>query len=370
MTREGIVRAEGAWEVAECPSWVHVTPTSGEYRDEVTVKVDELSMTGGEREGEIVFRLKENDYTTYTTVRQQRCSESSEDTEIVLQSASAGGREIPVFIVGEGFTADDIVAGRYMQCMRETMEHFFGIEPYRSYRNYFTVSTAQACSPDREGQTVFDTRQNRFGTDGVSPDCNTLTDYAKRVSSHVAANYQNALIIMVVNTDTFCGYSNIMANGCSIAAMGNVTGVYPYDQRGLVQKYAGGEAFAGLGEESIAHFDHIKGCKCPECNALSKYNEMKRRGYYENLTMSSKMSESPWQDFIFNPKYSAIVDMYEGGYNHSRGVWRSETNSVMSTYIAYYNTISRYAIYKHIMRRAGVPASQEDFIANDKIELP
>lgn len=97
---------------------------------------------------------------------------------------------------------------------------------------------------------------------------------------------------------------------------------------------------------------------------------MKSRGYYANLTMSGKLNESPWHDFIFHPTYSADVDMWEGGYRHLRGVWRSESQSVMGTYIRYYNAISRYTIYQSIKKRAGLPYSLEDFIANDKIEKP
>lgn len=79
----------------------------------------------------------------------QLAYEYGEDKEITLQTASAGGNEIPVFIVGEGFDAEDITGGKYMEKMRETMEYLFAIEPFKSYRNLFTVSTAIACSAER-----------------------------------------------------------------------------------------------------------------------------------------------------------------------------------------------------------------------------
>ena len=97
---------------------------------------------------------------------------------------------------------------------------------------------------------------------------------------------------------------------------------------------------------------------------------MKSKGLHENVTISGKSEDSPWREFMFHPKYSSIVDMYEGGPDHLRGVWRSESESVMSNYMPYYNTISRYAIYKQIMKRAGLTPSLEEFINNDKIEIP
>ena len=369
VTREGIIRSEGAWSVIECPEWVHVSPDHAEYKDEVTVKVDQMPVGSESREGRIVFKLNGTDYTTYTDVR-QLSYEYAEDTEIMIQEASAGNREIPVFILGEGFNADNIVSGEYLQRVNETMDQLFAIEPFKSYRDYFTVSTAVACSPDRGVGDLFTVKVNCFGTDGVVPNRGKLREYVERVSRHAGDNMGNALIIMVSNYGAFSGWSDIDWDGCSMAGIGIVDDVYPYDQRGLVQHYAGGEAFAGLGNEAVYHFEHIKGCTCPGCADLGKFNDMKARGFFANLTMSPRMADAPWSEFIFHPKYSQMVDMWEGGHGHIRGVWRSEANSVMNTYIAYFNAISRYTIYKEIMRRSGKNASLEEFIANDKIELP
>lgn len=368
ITREGIIQSEGAWKIVECPSWVHVTPEYAGNKENLTVTVDPLPAASGSREGKVVFKLNDKDYSTYTSIR-QLSFEYSEDTEIVLQTASAGPKEIPLFIVGEGFNADEITNGNYLRIINETMEHFFSIEPFKTYRNYFTVSSAIACSPDNGVSDVINVKTTPFNSNGVIPNEEKLLEYANRVSTHVRNNISNAIIVMVSNYNNFSGWSNYNVDGCSIAGIGLVNDTYPYDQRGLVQHYAGGEAFAGLGNESVTHFEHIKGCTCPQCAALCNFICMKGSGLYENLTMSSKMSEVPWRDFIFHPKYSHLVDMWEGGYNHLRGVWRSENQSIMGTYIAYFNTISRYAIYKEIMKRSGRQPSLEDFINNDIIEI-
>lgn len=371
VTREAIIRAEGDWKVTQCPSWIHVSPMESTAKDNVTITVDPQDYSSEDREGTIEFTLTGKNYTTEVQIRQTK-ADTPEDTEIVLQTASAGGNEIPLMIVGEGFTASQITNGRYMQIMNETMEQFFDIEPYKSLRNHFTVVTSLACSPDEGVMDYYTNKQNMFETYEVEPNKNLVRTYAEKVSpSHIKSNINNAMVIIVTNYGVFNGWSNIDDDGFSIASVGYVEdGVYPYDQRGLIQHHAGGAAFAGLGEEYVSHFDHIKSCKCGCCNALGRFNDMKSKGYFANLTMSGKLNEAPWHDFIFHPAYSIDVDMWEGAYRHLRGVWKSESQSVMGTYIRYYNAISRYTIYQSIRRRAGLPYSLEDFIANDKIEKP
>lgn len=373
--RECMLRAEGKWEIAEIPSWIHVTPDHADYKEVISVRIDPLPLGQGDREGRIVFRLKDNGYTNYMTVRQYDY-QYEEDKEIVLQSASGKGNPIPVFIVGEGYGAESIVNGAYMQRVSETMEHLFAIEPFKSYRNMFTVSTAIALSPDDGAPDALSANQSKFsfmfpslsGSDNID----NLKHYVDDMS--VKFDYEDisrSLIIVLSNYDSFAGSSyQSWGEDTSIACIGISHDVYPYDNRGLVQKIVGGEAFGGLATEEICHNEFIKGCTCPFCNDLSTYYSKKSRGLFENVSISGKMADAPWKDFIFHEKYSSLVDMYEGGFRHLRGVWRSERESVMSTYIPYYNTISRYAIYKQIMRRAGLPYSIEDFIANDKIEFP
>ena len=375
ISREVVLKAESEWEIAEIPSWIHVTPEGGSMGGGVVkVTVDQLALGSGKREGDVVFRLKESGYTNYMTVRQYDYS-YEEDKEIVLQSASRGGcRPVPVFIVGEGYGAESIVNGDFIRRARETMEQLFAIEPYKSYRDMFSVSTAVSLSPDN-GITDINTRnETKFSMTFPyfkSEDVSRLESYAKTLCQGIDNNnIGNALIIILANCNVFNGDSYHHVDGCEFAFIGNSNEIYPYDNRGLIQHFAGGAAFGGLAEEGIAHMDFIKSCSCSGCNGLPTYYSEKAAGRYENVTLSGKMDEAPWREFIFHPKYSGIVDMYEGGYKHLRGVWRSEQESVMNSYIPYYNTISRYTIYKEIMRKAGLSASLDEFIANDKIEIP
>lgn len=366
-THQGVIRTEGAWEVAECPDWVTVTPSSGIYKkDELTVTVNEQPAGSATREGRIVFRLKDKDYTTYTTVRQVG-GDVAENETFILQEATAGAaKAIPLFIVGDGYNADDIASGKYLKEVREQMEHFFSIEPMKSYRNYFTVSTAVAVSPESgiSGLTKFDTKD--FGGND-----NKVMDYARKYGVGINGNEGNSTVMVLLNTNMTSNRSSLHANGLSISYIGKSTDVYPFNQQGHVLHEVVGRGFGKLAPESINHFTFIKSCGCSGCNMMSTYNEYKKRGWWQNVSVTPKMSDLPWSHLIFDERYAQHVDVYEGAMNHSRGVYRSENKSVMGNqYVSYFNTISREILVRRIMQCAGERFIFEDFVAKDKLELP
>ena len=92
---------------------------------------------------------------------------------------------------------------------------------------------------------------------------------------------------------------------------------------------------------------------------------MKSHGWYKNLSMMSDATLVPWAHLIYNPQYSDYVDMFEGGYMHTRGVYRSEATSCMNNNIPYYSAISRQAIVERIKYCAGETFTLADFYAND-----
>lgn len=361
-TRSGILRAEGPWEVAECPSWITVSPSSSQdKKTEVTVTMHAQSAGSATREGKIVFKLKDKDYTTYTTVRQVG-ADVAEDEVIVLQEASAGApKAVPLFIVGEGYNADDIASGKYQTDMREQMEHFFSIEPMKTYRNYFTVSTAIACSPQ---SGIYELTKFEGNNDRV-------LEYARTYGVGIKGNESNATILVLRNSNMSNNSTELYRDGLSISWMGISTDIYPFNQQGFILHELVGYAFGKLAKENVNHMTFMKACVCPGCNVSHLYNEYRQLGWWQNVSISGKMNELPWYHYIFDEKYSKYVDVYEGAMNHSRGAYRSEPMSVMgNTYVSYFNTISREILVRRIMERANVPFSMEDFLAKDKIELP
>lgn len=369
ITRNMVVRSEGEWEVTECPSWCHLSQTTSNVRTtEVTVCVDASTSP---REGEIVFTLKDSGYKTSCHVSQY-VADVAEDTEIVLQKATEGTREIPIFIIGDGFTAQQIAEGTYLETMKKRMEEFFAIEPYKTYRNYFTVTTALAVSPEAGIGSAQTPVENKFETlvDGdFFCDYDALRQYVKDVSSIISDdNIGNALVVIAANQNTFGGATKIFDDGLTVSFIPESPFDYPYDTRGLVQYYAGGSGFGRLADEGVAHQDFIKACTCPMCNRITEYYVGRAKGWYGNVSLNSSMTAVPWSHLIFDPHYSDIVDVFEGGYYHARGTFRSESQSCMSTYIQYYNTISRELIVRRIMELAGETYSFDKFVSNDSRE--
>lgn len=137
----------------------------------------------------------------------------------------------------------------------------------------------------------------------------------------------------------------------------------------MVQHEAGGHGFGKLGDEYIYHNAFIDACGCSCCPHADELRAYLAMGWYENLSLTGKMHSVGWSHLIYDDRYSDIVDIFEGGYMHSRGVFRSEQNSCMNNDIPYYSTISRQSIVKRIKRYAGETFNFEDFVKNDKRDV-
>lgn len=369
-----IVDAEGEWEVASKPDWCEVSPASGNKKTKVTLTINAMAKNGTSREGKVVFRLKDEDYTHKCRVSQYGY-EYGEDQWLTLQKATKGKKGgINIVLLGDGYDAKSIADGSYLKTMKQEMEYFFGLEPYTTYRGYFNVYTAFPLSTESGVGTLNTIRYNRFNTTftgGVTlkADYDEIFAYALNAPTVTKDNLNQTLIIMVPNTTEYGGMTQMWTSGAAIAFCPLSTYSYPLDTRGLVQHEAGGHGFGKLGDEYIYHNAFIDNCHCMDgCDHGSAFNMYKRLGWYDNLSFTGKMQSVPWSHLIFDPRYSDLVDIYEGGYMHSRGVFRSEQNSCMNNNIPYYSTISRESIVKRIKRYAGETYSFEDFVKNDKRE--
>ena len=173
---------------------------------------------------------------------------------------------------------------------------------------------------------------------------------------------------MVPNSTDYGGICQMWDDGSAIAFCPMSTYGYPLDTRGVIQHEAGGHGFGKLGDEYIYHNEFIDFCGCGCCGHVYEFELAKAKGWYDNLSLTGKTNEVPWSHLIYDEKYSDFVDIFEGGYMHNRGVFRSEQNSCMNNDIPYYSTISRESIVRRIKAYAGEEYSFEDFKANDKVE--
>lgn len=374
VSRDLVLDAEGDWLIESKPDWVTLDKTSGSGKTEIKLTFSEMP-AGQDRSGEIVFKLKNQDYRTRCKLTQYDY-EYAEDQWITLQKATRGNGVNIVFL-GDGYNAKDISEGKLMADMKQSVEYFFGIEPYKSYRDYFNIYTAVPVSAESGVGTINTIVYNRFGTtfkggvnvSAIDRDFAEIFNYTIDGENEVTEqNLNQTLIVMIPNTEDYGGICYMWDDGSAIAYCPKSDYGYPTDWRGTIQHEAGGHGFAKLGDEYIYHNQFIDNCSCTCCGHVDALELAFAKGWYVNLSLTGKMSEIKWNHLIFHEKYSSIVDVFEGGFMHARGVYRSEQNSCMNNDIPYYNTISRQEMVRRILEYSGEGYSFEKFVEKDVIE--
>lgn len=366
------LNADGDWTVEHLPSWCKISQTSGSLKTLLTLTIDALPSGSANRVDSVVFKHIEGGYLTQCKVSQYNY-EYDEDETVTLQTHSKGNG-INIIFIGDGFDAASISDGSYLNLVKEQMEYFFGIEPYTTYRDYFDVYASISLSQDVGINTANTFRDTRFltiyssddestGTTArLIPDDDLVFDYIIEKMSLSEIELWKSLVIMTINSSDYGGATYLEGNGRTIAMCPPSESAYPNDTRGIVQHEAGGHGFGKLGEEKITSNSFATS------NVKDKIYYGHQRGWYQNLSTSGKASDVPWSHLIYDSRYSDYVDIYEGGWGHTRGVYRSEANSCMNYGIPYYNAISRQAIVERIMDYAGEEFTLEKFFASDTNE--
>ena len=377
------------WSIESKPDWITVTPSSGTGKTEVTVTFSEMTATDASsisvemthptyayqtttknlkgRAGEIVFSLDGKDYTTSMTVEQFDYQYG--DGDVITLNEASKGDGVDVVFLGDCYDAADVAAGNYLADINEAVGHYFALEPYKTYKDYFNVYAILGVSDDSGMGTLNTIKDAKFGStfgekNLVQPDMNTCFEYACKAP--INDNIAQTLIVLVENTTEYGGVCYMYGDGTAVACCPKSADAYPYDFRGIVQHEAGGHGFGKLADEYIYHNAFISTCTCADgCGHVDDFLVHKNRGWYANLELTGDMNEVGWSHFIFHPKYSNVVDIYEGGYFHTRGVYRSEPTSCMNNNIPYYSAISRQAMVERIMEYAGETFDLEDFISKD-----
>lgn len=383
------------WSIESKPDWVTVTPASGTGKADITVSVNEMARTTDQfevnegtfnkptykkyagRSGEIVFRLEDKDYTCTLDVEQYDTDYS--DGEVMTLNTATKGPGIDIVFIGDGYDAKDIAKGTFKQNTEDGFKHFFGIEPYSTYKDYFNVYAVVSKSDDSgigTVNTVIDTKFGSYFTQNriKAPAADKCFQWAKRADASM--DLSKSLVIMLMNTSTYEGVTMMYGDGSAIACCPVSTDAYPYDFRGIIQHEAGGHGLGKLGDEYIYHNAFIQTCNCICCehpqgddDTMTSYGIYKSKGWYKNLSMTADAKQVPWAHLIYHKNYSDKVDMYEGGYMHTRGVYRSEATSCMNNNIPYYSAISRQAIVERIKAYAGEAFDFDDFVAKDSFEV-
>lgn len=283
---------------------------------------------------------------------------------ITLQFSENANAEL-VFM-GDGFTNKDLsVNGKYEVAVKTAIEHFFSIEPYNTYADYFNIYMVVAES-EKEGVGIKGSLggsfRNKFGSAygaGTEIICNedTVFEYARKPIT--ISDNDKVTAIVILNSDKYAGTAYLYDDGNSIALCPMSSQEFPYDFRGIVQHEAGGHAFGYLADEYV-YYDQ----EMPK-SRIDYMLGLREEGFYLNLDFTDDPEKVLWKGFFGLDGYE-MVGLFEGGYEYQYGVWRSEENSCMNNNIPYFNAQSRWAIYSRLMNLSGYNTDFEFFIKNDR----
>ena len=360
-----VLNADGAWTVKSAPDWVRLSKTSGSGKTELQLTFMDMSHGNGNRQDRIVFEM--DGHETYCDVSQYDY-EYEEDGYLTLQSHSQGNG-IDIVFMGDGWNGESISNGEYLSMVREQMEYFFGVEPYKSHRDYFNVYVTFPLSQEKGVNTMHTYVNNRFGTlygnderictrNQLLTETDEVFKYAVEHSPLKESDRWKSQLILIPNSKEYEGVTYYDGN-CALSICPPSERPYPQDTRGVVQHEACGHGFGKLGDENIVK----QAWATPDI--LAEINENHERGWMQNLATTSKMSQVAWKDFIYDQRYSDQVDVFEGGYGYMRGVFRCENNSCMNYGIPYFNAISRLDIMRRIRDYSGTGFSMDYFYAHD-----
>ena len=375
--KKTIVRApsEMAWSVTHKPDWVTVTPLEGTGKVEVTITFNELAQGNGNRVDSLVFKPTAYDYEKVVMLNQYDCEYG--DGDIITNQTATVGNGVNIVFMGDCFDAKDIASGYYKEIMDEATEYLFAVEPYTTYKDYFNVYTVIGHSPDSGLPTTYSVNQESkfgsqyaYGSDSFvfKFDDAKCFEYACKAPNVTKENLNRTVVVLIENSNVYGGVTRMWYDNSAIAVCSIMRNDYPNDFRGVVQHEVGGHAFGKLADEYVYVGDFIDACGCKQGH-VKEFNQGQSVGWYQNLSLNSNIYEVPWSHMIFDPQFSNSVDMYEGGYFHQRGVFRSEPNSCMNNNVPYFSAISREQIVKRIMEYAGEEYSFDKFKIKDNSSM-
>ena len=286
----------------------------------------------------------------------------SMDGEVMTLQKATVGNGINVVFMGDGYTDRDMGKdGAYEKLMRDAMEEFFALEPYKTFRNRFNVYAVKVVSPNgRIGEGYTTALGTGFGNGSETYGSqDTAYEYALRVPG--IDSRDNLLVCILVNTMRSAGtaymYESTLSSVTFSAAFGNDP-----QYLGPVLRHECGHGFAFLGDEYVTMQMTV-----PQSFIDGNNRVYADYGWNANVDFTDDPSKVRWSAFLSDERYAGKVGIYEGATLYSLGAYRPSENSMMRDNLEYFNAPSRLAIYKRIMELSGEGYSFEKFLEYDAV---
>ncbi len=293
----------------------------------------------------------------------------------IHQNATLGvnGDAAEILIMGDGYTGESFQeGGTFEQNVKEGIDNFFSVEPYKSYKNYFRVYKMAAHSADNGAtqkdknsykSTAFSSSFN--GGSAISCNSDEVFRYARKISGMTDARLKKLLIIIIVNQNRYAGTCFMWGDGRAIALCPLSRSVSTGTSfKNVINHEAGGHGFGKLADEYINN----EGKTIPD-DAKADAQAYFAIDFYPNVDFTSDPTAARWKHFIDRQGYGR-VGLYQGALYYSLGVWKPETSSCMVYNEPYYNAPSREAMVKRIMSYSGNTFNFNDFVNKDIEKSP
>ncbi|MDR0765890.1 MAG: BACON domain-containing protein [Odoribacteraceae bacterium] len=299
------------------------------------------------------------------------------DGEIVIYRQGTVANPVKIAVLGDGFIREDYRhGGAFDQAIGKMMDGFFEVEPFKTYKEYFTVYKIVAYSNER-GATVEkaftsgskapkQTRDTRFksvltggGSTYISGDNDEVLAWARKVPG---IDLSKSGIFLLVNLDAWAGTATSWTDGKFIAR-----GTYDTNVVGRMLHEGGGHGFGRLKDEYINYETTIAD------SVKNVINTRQANGWWQyagNVDLTGSLERVHWNHYFTISGYDR-VNLFEGNCLYRYGAWKPESTSIMerSSYL-YFSAPSREAIVRRVFERAGEEFDFDDFLARDVNTLP
>lgn len=288
----------------------------------------------------------------------------SKDGEVLTLQKASKGKGINLVFMGDAYTDRDMgKGGLYESLMEYSMEEFFAIEPYKTFRDRFNVYAVKVVSKNGRTGDGYTTALGSVATMSSISTGNTEKCYEYALKVPGIKDDKNLVIGVLVNSSTsargICVMSESKQSGVGYCGS---TGNNREAFGGTIRHEVGGHGFAFLDDE----YETEQGTATKE--HIDFRNTMyKKYGWYSNVDFTDDPKKVKWSAFLSDSRYKDEVGIYEGGSLYTKGAYRPSENSMMRHNYEYYNAPSRWAIYQRIMKLSGEECTFENFLKYDAV---
>ena len=285
----------------------------------------------------------------------------SQDGKVLTLQKATVGKGINVVFMGDAYIDLDMEPGGFYETlMKQSMEEFFAIEPYKTFRDRFNVYAVKVVSKNGKTGKGYVTALGSEASFGaiVSGNEDKCYQYALKVPD--IKDDKNLIIGVLVNSASGRGICNMSESRQSSVAFYGSVGNDPEAFGSTIRHELGGHGFAFLDDEYENSQDAVTQAHIEDRNL--KYQKY---GWYSNVDFTNDPSKVKWRAFLSDDRYKGEVGIFEGGSLYKKGVYRPSENSMMRDNYEYYNAPSRLAIYKRIMELSGEGYSFQKFLEYD-----